>query len=54
MGIDFDIKEDVLLLEDTDKENIRDLMVYNDDHNTFDHVINTLIKVCKHDVNQAE
>ena len=29
-------------------------MVYNDDFNTFDHVINTLIKVCKHDVHQAE
>jgi len=30
------------------------LIVYNDDFNTFDHVINTLIKVCKHTVEQAE
>lgn len=33
---------------------LKDLMVFNDDVNTFDHVINTLIKVCKHTVEQAE
>lgn len=54
MSIDFDIQEDVLVAEDTGEESIRDLMVYNDDFNTFEHVINTLIKVCKHDVHQAE
>ena len=32
----------------------RDLIVYNDDVNTFDHVIESLIKVCKHEVEQAE
>lgn len=32
----------------------RDLVVYNDDVNTFDHVINTLVKVCKHELLQAE
>jgi ATP-dependent Clp protease adaptor protein ClpS len=31
-----------------------DLVVYNDDVNTFDHVIESLIKVCKHEVEQAE
>lgn len=30
------------------------LIVYNDDVNTFDHVIESLIKVCKHDPIQAE
>lgn len=30
------------------------LVVYNDDVNTFDHVINTLIKVCRHTPEQAE
>lgn len=54
MSIDFDIKEDIAVLEDTGEENLRDLMVYNDDFNTFEHVINTLIKVCKHEVHQAE
>lgn len=32
----------------------RELVVYNDDVNTFDHVIDSLIKVCKHDPIQAE
>ncbi|MCF6352477.1 MAG: ATP-dependent Clp protease adaptor ClpS [Cyclobacteriaceae bacterium] len=30
------------------------LVVFNDDVNSFDHVINTLIKVCKHTSEQAE
>ena len=33
---------------------LRDLIVFNDDVNTFDHVIDSLIKVCKHEVEQAE
>lgn len=32
----------------------RNLVVFNDDFNTFDHVIESLIKVCKHDTIQAE
>jgi ATP-dependent Clp protease adaptor protein ClpS len=32
----------------------KNLIVYNDDFNTFDHVINSLIKVCGHDSLQAE
>lgn len=32
----------------------RDLMLFNDDVNTFDHVIESLVKVCKHDTVQAE
>jgi len=30
------------------------LVVYNDDFNTFEHVINTLIDVCAHAPEQAE
>lgn len=30
------------------------LVVFNDDFNTFEHVIYTLIKVCKHSREQAE
>ena len=30
------------------------LVVYNDDHNTFDHVIERLVNICKHSVLQAE
>lgn len=32
----------------------RNLVVFNDDFNTFDHVIESLVKVCKHDAVQAE
>ncbi len=32
----------------------KDLIVYNDDFNTFDHVIESLIKICGHDTIQAE
>lgn len=43
-----------LVESDIDEGNLQDLIVHNDDFNTFDHVINTLIKVCKHEVHQAE
>ena len=33
---------------------VKNLIVFNDDINTFDHVIETLIKICKHDPIQAE
>ncbi len=32
----------------------KDLIVYNDDFNTFDFVIESLIKICGHDKIQAE
>lgn len=32
----------------------KDLIVYNDDFNTFDFVIESLVKVCGHDNIQAE
>jgi ATP-dependent Clp protease adaptor protein ClpS len=32
----------------------KDLIVYNDDYNTFDHVIDSLINVCNHNPLQAE
>ncbi len=35
-------------------EDIHNLMVWNDDVNTFDHVIASLIAVCKHSKDQAE
>lgn len=31
-----------------------ELVLYNDDHNTFEHVINCLVKYCNHDIYQAE
>ena len=32
----------------------KQIILYNDDFNTFDHVIEALINVCKHDPIQAE
>jgi ATP-dependent Clp protease adaptor protein ClpS len=37
-----------------DQEKQFALILYNDDVNTFDHVINCLIKICNHQVAQAE
>lgn len=42
------------LLEAIETTEIMDLVVFNDDFNTFEHVIDTLIKVCKHTIEQAE
>jgi len=39
--------------ETTITEN-KDLIIFNDDYNTFDHVIESLVKVCRHDIVQAE
>jgi ATP-dependent Clp protease adaptor protein ClpS len=33
---------------------IKELILYNDDFNTFDFVIDTLVEVCKHETEQAE
>ena len=30
------------------------LVLYNDEHNTFDHVIKSLVEICGHDEVQAE
>lgn len=46
-------EEDVLLEELVDQEE-HDLVVFNDDVNTFEHVIRILMKVCGHTMEQAE
>ncbi len=47
-------QELVNILEAIEITELKDLIVYNDDVNTFEHVIETLIKVCKHTSEQAE
>ena len=39
---------------DTDEQNLNEIVLYNDDVNTFDHVIDTLIYACDHTPEQAE
>jgi ATP-dependent Clp protease adaptor protein ClpS len=45
-------KEDVSVQESVEINN--EIVLYNDDVNTFDHVIDTLIRVCEHTSEQAE
>ena len=47
-------KEDILELEDIGIDFSSKLILWNDDVNTFDHVINCLIRICKHSSEQAE
>ena len=53
-SLDWSIDEEALTENVVDSIEERNLVVYNDDFNTFDHVIDTLIRVCKHEVKQAE
>lgn len=46
------IQEEIDVLEDYGLNN--EIVLYNDDVNTFDHVIDTLIRVCEHTSEQAE
>ena len=46
------VLEEVLVEESTGANN--EIVLFNDDVNTFDHVIKTLITVCKHTAEQAE
>ena len=43
-----------VITEDVVEARVRNLVLYNDDHNTFDFVIEALIDICKHDALQAE
>lgn len=52
MGIREKTSEKILIDEDIKKQN--EIVLYNDDVNTFDHVIDTLIDACDHSPEQAE
>ncbi|KAB1069121.1 ATP-dependent Clp protease adaptor ClpS [Tamlana haliotis] len=52
MSTEENTSEEVLLEEAVSTQN--EIVVYNDDVNTFDHVIETLIYVCDHTAEQAE
>ena len=41
-------------LQQDSQTTIRELILFNDDVNTFEFVIDTLIEICKHDPEQAE
>ncbi|GAA3571213.1 ATP-dependent Clp protease adaptor ClpS [Snuella lapsa] len=47
-----ELLEELLLEEEVVTQN--EIVLYNDDVNTFDHVIETLMSVCDHTAEQAE
>ena len=46
------IQEDVDVLEEVTNQN--EIILFNDHVNTFDHVIDSLIDICDHSLEQAE
>ena len=52
MGTKEKLLEELLLVEETVKQN--EIILFNDEVNTFEHVIDTLIDVCDHTPEQAE
>ena len=52
MSIKEKISEEICLEEEVVKQN--EIVLHNDDVNTFDHVIDTLVYACEHTPEQAE
>ena len=52
MSVKEKIQEKVLIKDAVSLNN--EIIIFNDDVNTFDHVIETLIRVCSHTAEQAE
>ncbi len=50
----FDTEEEILVEELTDVGSVSELVVYNDDFNTFDWVIECFVDVLDHSSEQAE
>jgi ATP-dependent Clp protease adaptor protein ClpS len=46
------IQEEVDVLEQ--EKNLNEIVLFNDDVNTFDHVIDSLVEICDHTFEQAE
>ncbi|CAN5379146.1 hypothetical protein BH11BAC1_BH11BAC1_17380 [soil metagenome] len=51
---DQDLQNAPVITEEIVEARLRNLVLYNDDHNTFEFVIESLIEVCKHEALQAE
>ena len=52
MGTKEKIKEEVEV--SVEESHLNEIVLFNDEVNTFDHVIETLVDVCKHSYQQAE
>ena len=47
-----ELQEEIEVKEKVEQN--RSLVLYNDDFHTFDFVIDSLVKICKHEIMQAE
>jgi ATP-dependent Clp protease adaptor protein ClpS len=52
--VDYDVTVEPVVKDNIKEARTRDLILYNDDVNTFDFVIKCLIEICEHDELQAE
>ena len=52
MSVKERVLEQIDVMEEVSHQNV--IVLYNDDVNTFDHVIETLVRVCDHEPLQAE
>jgi len=50
----FEESEEQLVMDQTTEGTVAYLIIYNDDHNTFDSVIQCLMDVCNHTHEQSE
>lgn len=53
-GTSTEEEELVMVEDDIDDGSAAELVVYNDDYNTFNHVIECFVKILKHSSEQAE
>lgn len=54
LNIDIQELEDIMLLEEVNTGRRSELIVYNDDFNTFDWVIQSFMEVCSYSFEQSE
>lgn len=48
-----ELEEDLAVEIEKKEEDIHEIILYNDDFNTFDFVTESLMQVCKHELEQA-
>lgn len=54
LGFQNEELDDVMLLDEIETINTSYLLIYNDDYNTFDWVIQSLMEICNHTFEQSE
>ena len=52
--VEYEIIENPVIENEIEQTRVRQLVLMNDDYNTFDFVIESLMEICNHDLLQAE